>query len=280
MSVYAGFAREDKCQVSADKYEILKIITKIGQNGISPFLCYGGLRAEEEKRKSTLEPISGTSEKLGFSYFPYLNGNRQCEFRFPQFGARRRGVRINLTRKNHSMVRDDMQDSTYANVISFKGGATVDRAKPRNDLLVIELKIQDIDVARVLIDTGSSADIIFKDTLEKMGIDQFEIVKYPSPLLGLSGETTAAYGSINLAVKAGTVTRVTEFLVVDRPASYNVIMGTPWLSAMHAIPSTYHLCLKFPTPNGIEVIWGNPRVSQVCYATEQKRKKTRPRDRS
>ncbi|KAF3566364.1 hypothetical protein DY000_02014850 [Brassica cretica] len=35
--------------------------------------------------------ISGTSGKLGFSYFPNLNGNRQCEFRFPQFGARRRG---------------------------------------------------------------------------------------------------------------------------------------------------------------------------------------------
>ncbi|KAF3502116.1 hypothetical protein F2Q69_00043718 [Brassica cretica] len=83
-----------------------------------------------------------------------------------------------------------------------------------------------------------------------MGIDQFEIVKYPSPLLGLSGETTMAYGSINLAVKAGTVTRVTEFLVVDRPASYNVIMGTPWLNAMRAIPST------------------------------TKTKKTRPRDRS
>ncbi|KAF3567170.1 hypothetical protein DY000_02012992 [Brassica cretica] len=82
-----------------------------------------------------------------------------------------------------------------------------------------------------------------------------------------------AYGSINLAVKAGTVTRVTEFLVVDRPASYNVIMGTPWLNAMRAIPSTYHLCLMFPTPNGIEVIWGNPRVSQVCYAAEQKRKR-------
>ena len=42
---------------------------------------------------------------------------------------------------------------------------------------------------------------------------------------------------------------------------------------MRAIPSTYHLCLKFPTPNGVEVIWGNPRVSQVCYAAEQKRKR-------
>ncbi|KAL0677561.1 hypothetical protein Bca4012_005542 [Brassica carinata] len=49
-------------------------------------------------------------------------------------------------------------------------------------------------------------------------------------------------------------------------------MGTPWLNTMRAIPSTYHLCLKFPTPNGVEVIWGNPRVSQVCYTAEQKRK--------
>ena len=57
MTVYAWLARKDKCQVSADKYEILKIITKIGQNIISPFLCYGGLRAEEEKRKPTLEPV-------------------------------------------------------------------------------------------------------------------------------------------------------------------------------------------------------------------------------
>ena len=57
MSVYTWFAREDKCQVSADTYEIWKIITKIGQNGISLFLCYGGLRAEEKKRKRTLEPV-------------------------------------------------------------------------------------------------------------------------------------------------------------------------------------------------------------------------------
>ncbi|KAF3583453.1 hypothetical protein F2Q69_00029410 [Brassica cretica] len=56
MTVYAWFARKDKCQVSADKYEILKIITKIGKNGITPFLGYGGLRAEGEKRKPTLEP--------------------------------------------------------------------------------------------------------------------------------------------------------------------------------------------------------------------------------
>jgi len=51
--VYAWFVRKDKCQVSADKYKILKIITKIGKKGISPFLGYDGLRAEGEKRKLT-----------------------------------------------------------------------------------------------------------------------------------------------------------------------------------------------------------------------------------
>ncbi|KAF2595568.1 hypothetical protein F2Q68_00009809 [Brassica cretica] len=39
----------------------------------------------------TAAEISGTSGKLGFSYFPNLNGNRQYKFRSPQFGARRRG---------------------------------------------------------------------------------------------------------------------------------------------------------------------------------------------
>ena len=57
MTVYTWFARKYKYQVSADKYEILKIITKIGKNGITPFLCFGDLRAEGEKRKPTLEPV-------------------------------------------------------------------------------------------------------------------------------------------------------------------------------------------------------------------------------
>ena len=63
------------------------------------------------------------------------------------------------------MTIDDgknIQDSINTDVISFKGRATVNQTKPRNDLLVLELTIQNSDVARILIDTGSSANIIFK----------------------------------------------------------------------------------------------------------------------
>ena len=58
-----------------------------------------------------------------------------------------------------------MTTSPVRNIMSFEDRATARQAKPRNNLLVIELTIQEIDVARVLVDTGCLADIIYKSTL-------------------------------------------------------------------------------------------------------------------
>ncbi|XP_056862238.1 uncharacterized protein LOC108835372 [Raphanus sativus] len=162
--------------------------------------------------------------------------------------------------------------SSVRNIVSFEDRATACQAKPRDDLLVIELTIQDIDIARVLVDTGCSANIIYKSTLERMGIDLNAITDDPSPVVGLSGNTTMTLGTIDLSVKAGSVTKYVEFLVVDGPTAYNAIFGTPWLNSMRAIPSTFHLCLKFPTPSGVETIQGDREVSQVCLAAGLKRK--------
>ncbi|XP_048622675.1 uncharacterized protein LOC111210468 [Brassica napus] len=148
-------------------------------------------------------------------------------------------------------------------VVSFKDRATADQAKPHNDLLVIELTIQDIDVAKVLVETGCSANIIYKSTLERMEIDLCAVTEGPSPIFGLSGDATMTLGSIDLVIKSGSVIKVTEFLVIDRPTSYNAIIGTPWLNSMRAIPLTFHLCLKFPAPRGVETIQGDRIMSQL-----------------
>ncbi|KAG5414727.1 hypothetical protein IGI04_002294 [Brassica rapa subsp. trilocularis] len=84
------------------------------------------------------------------------------------------------------------------------------------------------------------------------------------------GEVSMTLGSIQLPVMAKEITKIVEFAVVDHPAIYNVIMGTPWLNAMQAVPSTYHLGLKFPTPSGVAAIWGCQKQSRLCFLAEHK----------
>ena len=42
---------------------------------------------------------------------------------------------------------------------------------PHNDPLLVELGIAKCDVAKVIIDTCSSVDLIIRDALDKMGVD-------------------------------------------------------------------------------------------------------------
>ncbi|KFK22070.1 hypothetical protein AALP_AAs48547U000400 [Arabis alpina] len=135
-----------------------------------------------------------------------------------------------------------------SDLIIFDEKDTEGLDQPHNDPLVINLTIYDFNVARVLIDTGSSVDVIFKKTLERMKIDLSTIKGRPKPITCFSGETTMTMGTIRLPVQAGNIKKMVDFTVSDHPAIYNMIMGTTWLNLMRAVPSTYHLCLKFPTP--------------------------------
>ncbi|GAV69750.1 LOW QUALITY PROTEIN: hypothetical protein CFOL_v3_13251, partial [Cephalotus follicularis] len=109
---------------------------------------------------------------------------------------------------------------------------------PHDDPVVVTLLVELFTMKRILIDSGSSADILYKHAFDQLRIlaDQLKPIK--TPLVGFSGETIHPLGSICLSVVAGTAPRQTQvemtFLVVDTPSPYNAIVGRPGLNLLEA----------------------------------------------
>ena len=76
-------------------------------------------------------------------------------------------------------------------------------------------------------------------------------------------------GIVTLTVTAGShpfqVTNKHNFLVVDSPLSYNVIIGRPTFNRWKAATSTYCLKVKFPTEQEVGEIKGDQVLARECY---------------
>ncbi|XP_073131434.1 uncharacterized protein [Henckelia pumila] len=135
-----------------------------------------------------------------------------------------------------------------------------------NDALIISATISNFSVKKILVDSGSSADIIFHDAFVKLGISNAQLTPVNTPLVGFSGEIIEALGEETLPLSLGSYpkrsTKMVKFLVVKYSSAYNVILGRPSLNIFQAIGSTYHMKLKFPTPRGVGEAIGN-RKRQV-----------------
>ena len=106
------------------------------------------------------------------------------------------------------------------------------------------LTVSNCILRRVLVDGRSSANIIFQNALEGMGRCDKDITKKSTILVGLSGEAQQTVGEFVVPTLAKSFTLQTRF---DCPSAYNIILGTPWILKMIAVPSTYHQKLKFFT---------------------------------
>ncbi|XP_070040156.1 uncharacterized protein [Nicotiana tomentosiformis] len=124
---------------------------------------------------------------------------------------------------------------------------------PHNDAMVIYLNVLDFKIKRVLVDPGSSANIIQWRVLEQAKLTR-RIIRATKLLAGFNLASVTTRGEIMLLTNAEGVTKITLFEVVDGYMGYNIILGRPWLHEIKAVPSTYHQLLKFLTLEGIKQI--------------------------
>ena len=117
------------------------------------------------------------------------------------------------------------------------------------------LMIERFDTWRILVDNGSSADIIYLFVFQQLKLNPGRLRPFDSPLVSFSGDRVYPKGIVTLTVTIRThlrqLTYQLDFLVMDCPSSYNVIIGRPTLNCWKATTSTYFLKVKFPTKNNV-----------------------------
>ena len=140
---------------------------------------------------------------------------------------------------------------------------------PHDDVIVITLLIANYTTRRVLVDNGSSTDILYFPAFQQMRLGQDLLRPACSPLIGFGGMKVQPIGTITLPVVVGSypqqITKSLNFLVVDYSSSYNAIIGRPTLNSWKAVTSTYHLSVKFPTEYGIGQAQGDQLAARECY---------------
>ncbi|XP_074298096.1 uncharacterized protein LOC141628913 [Silene latifolia] len=121
-------------------------------------------------------------------------------------------------------------------------------SQKHHDALIITLSMANCTVRKVVVDTCSSFNLIMLKTIENMGFNEKDLQKKTIQLVGFSGEIANSLGEIVIPTYARGINKQVRYLVIDGPSTYNVILGRPWLHLMKTVPSTYHKCVKFPTP--------------------------------
>ena len=61
------------------------------------------------------------------------------------------------------------------------------------------------------------------------------------------------------------VTKEIDFLIVDSPSTYNIILGRLAFNRLRAVTSTYYLKVKFPIAYGVGEIRGDQALTRECY---------------
>ena len=135
---------------------------------------------------------------------------------------------------------------------------------PHQDPLVVKLQVDRTILGRVLIDGGSSAEVLFCDVFQKMGLDEQMLVPAESPLVTFDGTKVFPKGIACLMVH---VVKLVNFLVIESRPAFNAIMGRRWIHAMHVVVSTLHQVIRCQSPDGRYMIdiRGDQSQARRCH---------------
>ena len=80
---------------------------------------------------------------------------------------------------------------------------------------------------RILVDNGSSVDILDYQAFQKMSLKNSDLKPSPNLVYGFTGDSVTPMGVITLPMTVGEYPRqscvMVDFLVIDQPSAFNAV---------------------------------------------------------
>jgi hypothetical protein len=154
--------------------------------------------------------------------------------------------------------------------ITFDQADHPDRvSSPGKYPLVVDPVIGDVRLTKVLMDGGSSLNIIYAETLGLLRVDLSSVRAGAAPFHGIiPRKRVQPLGQLDLPVCFGTPSNFRRetltFEVVGFRGTYHAVLGMPCYVKFMVIPNYTYLKLKMPGPNGVITVGPTYRHAFEC----------------
>jgi hypothetical protein len=135
--------------------------------------------------------------------------------------------------------------------------------------LVVDPVIGNARLTKVLMDGGSSLNIIYAETLGLLGVDLSTIRAGAAPFHGIvPGKRVLPLSQLDLPICFGTPSNFRKetltFEVVGFRGTYHAVLGRPCYAKFMVVPNYTYLKLKMRGPNGIITVGSTYRHAYEC----------------
>ena len=138
-----------------------------------------------------------------------------------------------------------LNNITDNNYLTFAEEEILVEGRGDNRALHVSVKCMDHIMAKVLIDNGSSLNVMPKSTLEKLSFNASHLRPSSMVVRAFDGSHREVRGEIDLLVQIGPHTCQVTFQVMDINPTYSCLFSRPWIHSIGVVPSTLHQKPKF-----------------------------------
>jgi hypothetical protein len=135
--------------------------------------------------------------------------------------------------------------------------------------LIVKILILRHKVAKTLIDSGASLNLMMRKTFIEMGIKLSDLTLVHDTFHGIiPGQASTLIGRIDLEVSCGTGENKRREILTFEVASFNIvyncILGMPFLLRFMTVIHTAYATIKTIGPRGVLTLKSNQRDSLAC----------------